>query len=196
MKWKILGVLLLTAAICSHHFTAMGAAKIILDPAIGLSGTALAPGWLAVAVAFASFVIVVLALGGVAIEMRARRRELETELMRGAANATFEGLLVCDGATIVTVNDNFAALTGCTADSAVGARLEQYFADVDIGLRFSRSTEPVHRGQLSSLRRLENTPVELVERSIDFDGNPHRAIAVGDLRARRRRKSKSPSCPS
>jgi diguanylate cyclase len=32
VKWKILGALLLTAAICSHHFTAMGAAKIILDP--------------------------------------------------------------------------------------------------------------------------------------------------------------------
>jgi hypothetical protein len=32
VKWKILGALLLTAAICSHHFIAMGAAKIILDP--------------------------------------------------------------------------------------------------------------------------------------------------------------------
>ena len=62
------GALLLTAAICSHHFTAMGAAKIILDPAIELSGMALPPGLLAIAVAFASFVIVVLALGGVAIE--------------------------------------------------------------------------------------------------------------------------------
>ena len=63
VKWKILGALLLTAAICSHHFTAMGAAKIVLDPAIELSGTALPPGLLAIAVAFASFVIVGLALG-------------------------------------------------------------------------------------------------------------------------------------
>ncbi len=106
VKWKILGALLLTVAICSHHFTAMGAAKIVLDPAIELSGTALPPGLLAIAVAFASFVIVILALGGVAIEMRARRRELETDLMRDATNASFEGLLVCEGATIVTVNDN------------------------------------------------------------------------------------------
>jgi diguanylate cyclase (GGDEF)-like protein/PAS domain S-box-containing protein len=184
VKWKILGALLLTAAICSHHFTAMGAAKIILDPAIGLSGTALAPGWLAVAVAFASFVIVVLALGGVAIEMRARRRELETELMRGAANATFEGLLVCDGATIVTVNDNFAALTGCTADSAVGAKLEQYFADVDIGLRFFDQPNQFIEGSLVHCDG-SKIPVELVQRSIDFDGKPHRAIAVRDLRARK-----------
>jgi diguanylate cyclase len=103
VKWKILGALLLTAAICSHHFTAMGAAKIVLDPTTQFSGITLPPGLLAIAVAFASFVIIALALGGVAIEMRARRRKLETELMRGAANATFEGLLVCEGATIVTI---------------------------------------------------------------------------------------------
>ena len=157
VKWKILGALLLTAAICSHHFTAMGAAKIVLDPAIELSGMALPPGLLAIAVAFASFVIVGLALGGVAIEMRARRRELETDLMRGAANATFEGLLVCEGATIVTVNDNFAALIGCSADSVVGAELEQYFADTDISRTFFDHPNQSIEGYLSSLRWLENT---------------------------------------
>ena len=31
-KWKIGGALLLTLAICSHHFTAMGAVSIIPDP--------------------------------------------------------------------------------------------------------------------------------------------------------------------
>src|SRR5262245_55309190 len=29
LKWKLLGALLLTLAICSHHFTAMGAASVI-----------------------------------------------------------------------------------------------------------------------------------------------------------------------
>jgi diguanylate cyclase len=183
VKWKILGALLLTAAICSHHFTAMGAAKIIFDPAIELSGTALPPGLLAIAVAFASFVIVVLALGGVAIDMRARRRELETDLMRGAANATFEGLLVCEGATIVTVNDNIAALMGCSADSVVGAKLEQYFADVDILTFFDHPNQSIE----GSLVHFDGSkiPVELIQRSIDLGGKPHRAVAVRDLRARK-----------
>ncbi|MGH6847407.1 MAG: EAL domain-containing protein [Methylocella sp.] len=184
VKWKILGALLLTAAICSHHFTAMGAAKIIFDPAIALSGTALPPGLLAIAVALASFVIVVLALAGVAIEMRARRRKLETELMRGAANATFEGLLVCDGATIVTVNDNFAALIGSSANSMVGTKLEQYFADVDIGLTFFDQPNQFIEGTLVHCDG-SKIPVELVQRSIDFGGKPHRAVAVRDLRARK-----------
>ncbi len=182
-KWKILGALLLTAAICSHHFTAMGAAKIILDPAIELSGTALPPGLLAIAVAFASFVIVVLALAGVAIDMRARRRELETGLMRGATNATFEGLLVCEGATIVTVNDNFAALIGCSVDSMVGAKLQQYFADADILTFFDHPNQSIE----GTLVHFDGSkiPVELIQRSIDFGGKPHRAVAVRDLRARK-----------
>src|SRR3984893_2822092 len=184
LKWKILGALLLTAAICSHHFTAMGAAKIIFDPAIELSGTALPPASLAIVVALASFVIVVLALGGVAIDMRARRRKLETGLMRGAANATFEGLLVCEGATIVTVNDNFAALTGCSADSVVGAKLEQYFADVDIRLTFFDNSNQSIEGTLVHFDG-SKIPVELFQRPIHFGGKPHRAIAVRDLRARK-----------
>src|ERR1700730_6444030 len=184
LKWKILGALLLTAAICSHHFTAMGAAKIIFDPAIELSGTALPPGLLAIAVAFASFVIVVLALGGVAIEMRTRRRELETDLMRGAANATFEGLLICESTTIVTVNDNFAALIGCSADRLVGTKLEQYFADKDVLVTFFDHPNQSVEGNLLHFDG-SKIPVELIQRPIDFGGKPHRAIAVRDLRARK-----------
>lgn len=184
VKSKILGALLLTAAICSHHFTAMGAAKIIFDPAIELSGMALPPGLLAIAVAFASFVIVGLALGGVAIEMRARRREREIDLMRGTANATFEGLLVCENATIVTVNDNFAALIGCSVDSVVGAELEQYFADADISRTFFEHANQSIEATLVCFDG-SKIPVELIQRSIDFAGEPHRAVAVRDLRARK-----------
>src|SRR3979490_2304866 len=41
LKWKSLGALLLTLAICSHHFTAMGAASIGPDPRVEFSATAL-----------------------------------------------------------------------------------------------------------------------------------------------------------
>ena len=97
-KWKALGALLLTVAICSHHFTAMAAAAIIPDPTIEFSADSLPTGWLAIAVAFASFAIILLALAGAALELRDRRRaELETDRMRGLANAAVEGLIVCDG---------------------------------------------------------------------------------------------------
>ena len=55
IKWKVYGALLLTVAICSHHFTAMGAVSIMPDPAIEVSKSALPASWLAIAVALASF---------------------------------------------------------------------------------------------------------------------------------------------
>ena len=104
-KWKIYGALLLTAAICSHHFTAMGAASIIPDPRFTVSETAIPTGWIAMAVALASLVILSLACCGLALDIRDRRKlEQEADRMRGLANAAVEGLVVCDGAKITTAN--------------------------------------------------------------------------------------------
>lgn len=64
----------------------MGAVSIVPDPTVEFSPSAIPAGWLAVAVALASFAIILLALAGVAIEMRDRRRgELEADRMRGLA---------------------------------------------------------------------------------------------------------------
>ena len=138
-RWTLLGTLLLTAAICGLHFTAMGAASVTPDPTIDLSASSVPSGLLAVGVALVSFVVVALALGGVAIDMRDRRREeLEGERMRGLANAAVEGLLVCDGDTVVTVNDNFVDVSGYAAvDSVLGTKLERYFPDDDLPASFS-----------------------------------------------------------
>src|SRR3954462_6719401 len=129
-KYKIGGAGLLTLAICSHHFTAMGAVGVIPDPAITVSQAALPAGWLAIGVAMAGFVIIGLALAGAVLDVRDRRRsELEVDRMRDLANASVEGLLVCDGDPIVSVNTSFAALTGSSASSLVGARLQACFPD-------------------------------------------------------------------
>src|SRR6266581_2685025 len=116
--------------ICSDHFTAMAAVSIIPDPIVEVSQLALPAGWLAVGVAVASFGIIGLALAGVVLDIRDRRRsELEVDRMRDLANASVEGLLVCDGEAIVSVNTSFAALTGLSASNLVGARLESCFPD-------------------------------------------------------------------
>jgi diguanylate cyclase (GGDEF)-like protein/PAS domain S-box-containing protein len=185
LKSKAFGALLLTLAICSHHFTAMGAAAIVPDPTIEFSATALPSGWLAIAVALASFIIIVLALAGVAIEMRDRRRaELEFDRMRGLANAAVEGLLVCEGDAIVTVNDSFARLVGSPADCMTRTKLEQCFPDEGTRLKlFERPNQPVEGDLLHADG--SRTPVELILRPVDYGGKPHHAIAVRDLQARK-----------
>jgi diguanylate cyclase len=184
-KWKIGGALLLTLAICSHHFTAMGAVSIVPDPTIEVSQTALPAGWLAVGVALASFAIIGLALAGVVLDIRDRRRsELEVDRMRDLANASVEGLLVCDGEVIVSVNTSFAALTGLSISNLVGARLESCVPDRAARARLlSGSGHPVETG----LRHHDGsmTPVELILRPIVFAGRPHHVVAVRDLQARK-----------
>ncbi len=184
-KWKIGGAVLLTLAICSHHFTAMGAVSIIPDPTMEVSQSALPAGWLAVGVAFASFAIIGLAMAAVVLDIRDQRRsELEVDRMRDLANASVEGLLVCDGEAIVSVNTSFATLTGLSVSSLVGARLESCFPDQAARARLlSGGHLPVETG----LRRRDGsmTPVELILRPIVFAGRPHNVVAVRDLQARK-----------
>jgi len=167
-KWKIGGAVLLTLAICSHHFTAMGAVSIISDPTIEVSPSALPAGWLAIGVALASFAIIGLATAGAVLDIRDRRRsELEGDRMRDLANASVEGLLVCDGETIVSINTSFATLTGLSVSNLVGARLESCFTDEAArGRLLSGGSVPVE----TSLRRSDGsmTPVELILRPIVF----------------------------
>ena len=184
-KYKIGGASLLTLAICSHHFTAMGAVSIIPDPTIEVSQSALPAGWLAVGVALVSFAIIGLAFAGVVLDIRDRRRsELEVDRMRDLANASVEGLLVCDGEAIVSVNTSFAALTGVSVSNLVGTRLESRFPDNVARARLlSGSSLPVETG----LRHLDGSliPVELILRPIVFAGRPHHVVAVRDLQARK-----------
>ncbi len=184
-KWKIGGAVLLTLAICSHHFTAMAAVSIIPYATIEVSQSAVPAEWLAVGVAIASFGIIGLALAGVVLDIRDRRRsELEVDRMRDLANASVEGLLVCDGELIVSVNTSFAALTGLSTAHLAGARLERCFPDQAACAKLlSRSNLTVE----TDLRHLDGsmTPVELILRPIVFGGRPHHVIAVRDLQARK-----------
>jgi diguanylate cyclase (GGDEF)-like protein/PAS domain S-box-containing protein len=184
-KWKVGGALLLTLAICSHHFTAMGAVSIVPDPTIEVSPSALPAGWLAVGVAIASFAIIGLALAGAVLDIRDRRRsELEVDRMRDLADASVEGLLVCDGEMIVSVNTSFAVLAGLSTADLVGARLARCFPDqVARAQLLSGSNQTVE----TDLRHLNGsmTPVELLLRPIIFAGRPHHVVAVRDLKARK-----------
>jgi diguanylate cyclase len=184
-KWKAGGAVLLTLAICGHHFTAMAAVSIIPAAAIEVSPSALPAWWLAVGVAIASFAIIGLALAAIVLDIRDHRRsELEVDRMRDLANASIEGLLVCDGELIVSVNTSFTKLTGLSTDLLVGARLESCFPDpVSRARLLSRSNQAVE----TDLRHFDGSmsPVELILRQIDFVGRPHHVVAVRDLQARK-----------
>jgi diguanylate cyclase (GGDEF)-like protein/PAS domain S-box-containing protein len=185
VRSKLGGGLLLTLAICSHHFTAMAAVAIIPNPSLNIPQSALPTGWLAIGVALASFCILLLAFAGMALDLRDRRRvELESDRMRGLANAAVEGLLVCQGETIVTINNSLADLTGFPTQEMVGAKLEKCFDAATRAKLREQPNQPIE----AEMRHADGstTPVELIMRPIDFAGKPHQAVAVRDLVARKK----------
>ncbi|WP_414468099.1 EAL domain-containing protein [Methylobacterium currus] len=185
VRAKLAGAGLMVAGICGLHFTAMSAAMIAPDPSVALSGTAVPAEILAVAVALASITILLLAFAGLWLHLRDERRSaLEGDRMRGLANAAVEGLVVCDGDRIVTVNDSFADLVGLRPEALTGVALSGLLA------------EPASTGAAETpeaqLRRHDGSqvPVEVIRRVIDFAGRPHAALAVRDLRARKRAEAR------
>ena len=74
LRDRLQGALLLTLAIVSLHFTAMGAASIVRDPTVVVAESTLPPDVMAVAVALAGLAILVLSLTGVGLDRRDQRR--------------------------------------------------------------------------------------------------------------------------
>jgi len=183
-RWKIGGAVLLTLAICGLHFIGMSAVSITPDQTLSISPLSVPAHWVAVGVAMISLAIIALALAATLLDIRDRRRSaLEGHRMLGLANAAVEGLLVCDGDAIITVNTSFADLAGLPAASFTGVRLAHCFPDdAARAVLMSRPNQSIE----AQLRHSDATmiPVEIILRPIDFAGRPHQVIAVRDLRAR------------
>ena len=182
----MIGALLLLLAIVSHHFTAMGAVTILPDPTIPISETALPSRWLAVGVAMASLTILFLACAALALDVRERRQAArERERLNSLANAAVEGLVVCRGDMIVSANESFARLAGIGAAELPGTPLSRFLPDVAGRLALAGSSDQPMETELQPVAA-DAVPVELIMRPVAYGNQPHYAVAVRDLRARRK----------
>ena len=185
-RTRFMGALLLLLAICSHHFVAMGAVTIVPDPGVAISESAVPARWLAVGIALASLAILLLACAALALDIRDRRQAvLERERLHSLANAAVEGLVVCRGDVIVSANDSFGGLVGLAASDLSGTPLSRFLPDIATRLALAdQADQPIE----AELRRAADgaVPVELIMRPVTYGNQPHYALAVRDLRARRR----------
>ncbi|MFC1455561.1 EAL domain-containing protein [Microvirga arabica] len=184
-RWKLTGALLLTLAICSHHFTAMGAVAITPDSTIQLSPLAIPSHWLAIGVALVSLVILLLSCAALGLDLRERRRTtLEMERMRDLTDAAVEGLVLCDGETIVSVNKSFARLADLRPEEICGRSLASCVPDATkLRMLFDGVGQAVEANLLDRHGAL--IPVELIARQITYNGHLHNIVAFRDLRDRR-----------
>lgn len=182
-----MGALLLTFAICSHHFTAMAAARLVLDPSVTVSPNVIPTFWLVIMVTIASFTIFLLTFAGFALDIRERRQAKRVvDRLNSLANAAFEGLLVCEDNVIMTANISLANLVGCNADQLIGSNLTSILPD-------SEATQ--HRlDSMSSaafetlLQPIGGAPfaVETFFRPIMYGDRQRVVMAIRDLRDRKK----------
>ena len=180
---RLLGALSLTVAICSMHFTAMGAAGLDNCYAI-VDASDATPGWLSLVVAAGSILLLGVTFAGIALDRRERRRDLaEASRMRGLADAAVEGLLVVRRNRIVTANASFLKFVDLPHDEIVGQHLSDFVpANIVASLNVANdsSIETELRGAADA-----SLPVEVIMREVDFGGEPHQAVAIRDLSGRK-----------
>ena len=116
---------LLTVAIVSHHFTAMGAVTLIPDPTLGTDGLSISPTALSFLTAVAAFALLGLSLLAAMIDRRAKG-ELHSQkvLLDTALDNMSQGLCMFDAdGRILLFNDRYAQMMGRTGMALQGRLL-------------------------------------------------------------------------
>jgi diguanylate cyclase (GGDEF)-like protein/PAS domain S-box-containing protein len=116
---------LLTVAIVSHHFTAMGAVTLIPDPTLGTDGLSISPTALSFLTAVAAFAILGLSLLAAMIDRRAKG-ELHQQkvLLDTALDNMSQGLSMFDeDGRILLYNERYAEMMGRTGMALQGRLL-------------------------------------------------------------------------
>jgi diguanylate cyclase len=186
LRYPLAGALLLTVGIGSHHFIAMGAAQIVPDASIVIPPSAIPTEFLAVAVAAASFTIVGLTFLALWLDLRERRRgEVEADRMRGLADASVEGLLVCHAGRIVTVNSSLASLYKSAPESFIGRDVAEFLPGFAVELEREDASGEALETEIVPTDGV-SIPVEIIRRPVDYAGKPSIALAIRDLRDRKR----------
>ncbi len=121
MGGRLAAAVVLTLAVCSHHFIGMAAVTIL--PAAKAVGEGMTlPKTRLVAAIVATMVVILLfgIIGGTLGRMLATQRQHEARRLSALANAAFEGIVICRNGVIVDANESFCRLIGVTPDTVRG----------------------------------------------------------------------------
>ena len=136
----LIAAVLLTLAIVSHHFTAMGAVEIVPDPTRLIDAFSLSPTMLALAIAGVAIAVLGMSLAGAFADRRLREKDV---LLATALNNMAHGLLMFDREKrLILYNSRYVEMSGLSPDQVKpGATLRDtlmhrkevgsFFGDVD-----------------------------------------------------------------
>lgn len=172
---------LLTIAICSLHFTAMGAAIITPDPTIVVYPSFMDNTTMALAVAGVTLLVMLAGLAAALIEKQTARESVVR--LHELADAAAEGIVVAKDGEIINVNQRISELTGWTGPDMLGKRV---FGDLLVASRQARSTlgdRPIETLMITAAG--EAIPVEVIWKQYRSGLRANEVYAVRDLQERR-----------
>jgi PAS domain S-box-containing protein len=114
IRTTLVAALLLTLAIVSHHFTAMGAVEIQPDPTRVIDAFSLSPTALALAIANAAVAVLGMSLAGAFADRRLREKDAQ---LTTALNNMAQGLLMFDPQKrLILCNSRYVEMYGLSPD--------------------------------------------------------------------------------
>ncbi|MGY4623107.1 bifunctional diguanylate cyclase/phosphodiesterase [Bradyrhizobium sp. USDA 4486] len=169
---------LLTVAIVSHHFTAMGALELTPDPTLTVSGLSIPPASLSILTASAAAAIIAIALAAAVLDRRAKGELGRQQVVLDTALENMsQGLCMFDAdGKIQLFNERYAAMLGRTGIPLAGRLLvdvlreeqakgqwqgdaEEFFARLVADAREGRTTSQIVN-RLGRSIRVVNQPMQ------------------------------------
>jgi diguanylate cyclase (GGDEF)-like protein/PAS domain S-box-containing protein len=149
---------LLTLAIVSHHFTAMGAVTLIPDPTLRAEGLTISPGVLSFLVAVSAVIILGIALGGSIMDRRAKSAlRKQKALLDTALENMSQGLCMYDAQGCVQVfNERYKTMMGRTGMELAGRSLLDILKEMRASGRWEGNAEEFFDKLLEDARTGEN----------------------------------------
>ncbi len=159
----VIAAVLLTLAIVSHHFIAMGAVEIVPDPTRTLGALTISPTIMAVAVAGGALAILGI---GLTSAFAGQRMDDKDRYLALALNNMTQGVVMFDDADrLVVYNDRYIEMYGLSPDVIKpGATLRDVIRnrasvgslDIDVEMYCQEILNSVHQGHASG--RIVHTP--------------------------------------
>jgi NO-binding membrane sensor protein with MHYT domain/nitrogen-specific signal transduction histidine kinase len=145
MRGTVAAALLLTLAIVSHHFTAMGAVEIVPDPTRAIAAYSLSPPTLAIAVAAAAVAVLGMSLIGAIADRRLAARTTEFDQQIGELARDRQRIIQQSKEELARLNRDLERLVDeRTADlQATRSLLEATLQNVNQGIMMIDSDERV-----------------------------------------------------
>jgi diguanylate cyclase (GGDEF)-like protein/PAS domain S-box-containing protein len=172
---------LLLMSIAILHLGGMAALSLTFDPRILLPSRSVPPEVLAPVVAAVCFGLLALAVVGLRFSLDARARlRRDHQRLRELADLAVEGLVICHGETIASVNESFERVSGLSQASLVGKSLTGLLPGL-VMADFPQYEERDARLVGSDGHFL---PVRVVRRDVQVGDQTVTVIAIRDQRER------------